>query len=386
MDWFLSRWKRWSATPAGSRICCVLLSLVFLAPCYWQPRMHGADLSSPMDYAWFAQWMESGRWQGLQAVSTTNVLFDALLAGFVRLFGPEIGQRLCVSAIVLIFVWGAFAFVCAAKQIDYRRQGDSGAESRPWHLLPSIAVLAYGWVFHMGFFNFYLSLGLCFWVLALVCESRPKRAAIALPLLVLAYTAHPLPAAWAVCIVLYLWAAKRVSARQRSYISAGILGIILICFLIAARSVHGASSMKAIWTGVQMPIAAMNGKYNLVGIGILLAWGVLFLDLLHQTGPRKVVSGAAFQVCVLSTAAVALLPATVLLPGFDHTVIFVAERMSLGVGVCLCAMLAAARPRPVVRWTLVAAAVVFFVFIYRDERRVNSLEDSMQDTVAQSLN
>ena len=39
-------------------------------------------------------------------------------------------------------------------------------------MLTFIAMLAYGWVFHMGFMNFYLATGLSFWAFALLWKQR----------------------------------------------------------------------------------------------------------------------------------------------------------------------------------------------------------------------
>jgi hypothetical protein len=86
---------------------------------------------------------------------------------------------------------------------------------------------------------------------------------------------------------------------------------------------------------------------------------------------------------VVSAAGVFLLPVTLLIPGFDHALVFIAERMALGVSVCVCALLGAARPRMFERYALVAVALIFFVFLYRDERASNALEDRMQGAVAQ---
>jgi hypothetical protein len=96
-----------------------------------------------------------------------------------------------------------------------------------------------------------------------------------------------------------------------------------------------------------------------------------------------VVGGIPFQLCVVSSAAVFLLPGTVLIPGFLHALSYIAERMSLGVAVCVCAMLGAVRPRLLERCALIAVSVVFFGFIYADERALNRFEDRMQDVVAQ---
>lgn len=356
-------------TAAGRHLWCMVVSLILLAPCYWQPRVGGEDIASRMDYSWVARSVESGKWQGMEVRRSGDVLFNLLLGGWVRLFGSEIGKRLTVCTVVLVFIWGAFAFIAAV----------SG--KKPWHLLPCIAMLAYGWVFHMGFFNFYLSLGLCFWVLALVCEISPVRGALAIPLLALAYAARPLPVPWTVALAIYLWLSSHASPRIRHYVSAGALLAIIVAFFALGHTLYGGSPN----TPVLPDAAIFDRKYDFILVGLLFAWSLLFLDLLRQEGARQIVSGSAFQICVLSTVAAVLLPATVLLPGFDRSVLYVAERMSLGVGVCICAMLGMARPRPLARWALIAVALVYFAFIYHDQRSVNSLQDSMEDTVADSL-
>src|SRR5262249_52931433 len=158
-------------------------------PCYWQPRIQAGDLSSHIYNAWLAQLIESGRTQGLIIVSqTTNLLFDLLLGGLFRLLGPEPAQRIAVSVAVLVFVWGAFVFASVV------------AGKRSWYLMPCLAMLAYGWVFHMGFFNFYLSLGLCFWALAAAWRPTRNHLIAAAILLVLAYISHALPVAWAIAL------------------------------------------------------------------------------------------------------------------------------------------------------------------------------------------
>jgi hypothetical protein len=125
-----------------------------------------------------------------------------------------------------------------------------------------------------------------------------------------------------------------------------------------------------------------DAKYYVVMVGLLLAWGLLFLNVIQLSGARQVLSGIPFQICVVSAAGVFILPTTVLIPGFHHALAFIAERMSLGVGVCVCALLGAARPRRLEMCALALVALVFFGFLYRDERALNSFEDRMQDTVA----
>src|SRR5690348_12501054 len=103
--------KGWPAVVRG-RWIYALVSMVLLAPCYWQPRLQAGDLSSHIYNAWLAQLIESGRADGLLLVrQTTNILFDLILGGLFRVLGAEGAQRVAVSIAVLTFVWGAFAFI-----------------------------------------------------------------------------------------------------------------------------------------------------------------------------------------------------------------------------------------------------------------------------------
>jgi hypothetical protein len=356
-----------------SRYVFPLVSLLLLAPCYWQPRLQAGDLSSHIYNAWLAQLIESGRTQGLTIVNqTTNILFDLILGSLFRLFGAEAAQRIGVSLAVLVFTWGAFAFVRAV----------SGR--RPWHLLPCIAMLAYGWVFHMGFFNFYLSLGLCFWAMALVWEMTRRRIALALPIFLLAYLAHALPVLWTAGLLVYVGLARRLAPRRRVLLTS-----IFVTALITAHTIIG-RFMFIRWSPVQITLATgldqvwvFDTKYYVVLMGLLVVWALMFLGLVRLSGPRAVVGSIPFQLCTLSAAVVLILPDTVLIPGFLNALSFIAERMSLGVAICVCAMLGTVRPRLLERWALVVVSILFFCFVYVDERALNSFEDRMEDVVSQ---
>ena len=137
-----------------SRRCC---------HAFWGTHIQAGDLSSHIYNSWLAQLVEASKLPGLVvAGQATNVLFDLMLGGLFRSLGPDLAQRIAVSVAVLIFIWGAFAFASAA----------SG--KRAWPVLPVIVMLAYGYVFHMGFFDFYLSLGLCFCGLAIGLGSNSE--------------------------------------------------------------------------------------------------------------------------------------------------------------------------------------------------------------------
>jgi len=350
----------------------LLASLLVLAPVYWQPRVQAGDLSSHIYNAWLTQLIETGRTQGLVVVrQSTNILFDLMLGSLFRVAGAEFAQRVSVSIAVLVFVWGAFRFVSVV------------GGRRAWHLLPCIAMLAYGWVFHMGFFNFYLSMGLCFWALSATWTWTSRGVVAALPLLLLAYLAHALPVVWTAGLLMYQWLATKVGPRLRVYVTAAwLLGLVLLQILVG-RSTFTRWSLQQIKmsTGADQ-VWVFDNKYYFVLIGLLILWTLLFLDVLRSSGPRRVVSSVPFQLCIISAAAVVILPTTILIPGFSHTLVYIAERMSLGVGVCVCAMLATAHPRISERYAMLAVAVIFFGFLYRDEKVLNSLEDRMDGIVA----
>src|SRR3954447_6826783 len=88
------------------RVWYVLVSILLLAPVYWQPRVQAGDLSSHIYNAWLTQLIETGQTQGLVVVrQTTNILFDLMLGTLFRLAGAEFAQRISVSIAVLVFVW-----------------------------------------------------------------------------------------------------------------------------------------------------------------------------------------------------------------------------------------------------------------------------------------
>ncbi len=118
-------------------------------------------------------------------------------------------------------------------------------------------------------------------------------------------------------------------------------------------------------------------------LGLLLVSVLLFVRLLGASGARNVVSGLPFQIGVLSAAGVFIVPTRLQIPGYNHALVYIAERMSLAVGVCLCALLAAAPMRAYHRYAMGVVALLFFGFLYRDERALNAFEDRMTRLVSQ---
>src|SRR6266446_3541013 len=172
------------------------ISVGLLIPCFWHRRIEAGDLASHVYNAWLAQLIERGQAPGLYlARQWNNVLFDLLLLKLGNFVGLAAAQKILVPLCVLIFFWGAFALVAAVS----RRP--------PWFFLPCLAMLAYGWTFNLGFFNYYLSLGLGFFAIAIIWRGRGRELIPAAVLAVIVVVAHPQGFVWLVGCTSYvvLW-------------------------------------------------------------------------------------------------------------------------------------------------------------------------------------
>ncbi|MGA7236626.1 MAG: hypothetical protein WBY44_13150 [Bryobacteraceae bacterium] len=350
----------------------VLASIVALLPCYWGTHIQAGDLSSHIYNSWLAQLVEAGKLSGLVVTSqATNVLFDLILTGLFRSVGPDLAQRFAVSVAVLIFVWGAFAFASAA----------SG--KRAWPVLPCIIMLAYGYVFHMGFFDFYLSLGLCFCGLAMAWNPTAKRLALAAPFFVLAFVAHALAFAWGAAFLAYLVAANYLGPQRRMQLTlAGLAGLIAARVAVSsAWPTRWAADQITLITGADQ-LRVFDDKYYVLFFALLAVWAMLLFHLIRNQAASPLHLRLPLQLCILSAAGVFLLPGAIQIPGYRHALVFIAERMSLGAAVCLCALLASAKFGRLQHWSMAAVTAVFFLFLFHDERAFNAFENRIGQVVA----
>ena len=355
------------------RIFFLVFSLLLLIPCWWQARIEAGDLSSHIYNAWLAQWTEMNHPAGLTVVRlSTNVLFDLMLSGFYRILGAGLAQRLAVSLVVLVFAWGAFFYAAVV----------SGR--KPWRLLPILAILAYGWVFRMGFFNFLLSLGLSLAGLALVWNPKPRRWIASIPLLAVAYVAHAFPPAWASGLLIYRWLSGRMEGRGPVKLMSAMVGLMLVVniLLVSTMQGHWDTAQVTNVTGADQAWI-FDDKYWAVGIALLVVWGTGLAEVLRREGVRKSLASIPFHWWMLSAAAVVLIPSRFQPPRYAHALTFIPERLSLMSGVCLCAIVARARPRAFERYGAVVAMTAFFALSFRDERALNELEDGFHAAVAQ---
>jgi hypothetical protein len=344
-------------------------TILVLVPCYWQSRVQAGDLGSHIYNAWLVQLIARGQAPGLRlAGQSTNILFDWLLSALLEVCGAAAAQRIAVSVAVLVFFWGAFVFAAA-------RVGRP-----PWGIAPALAMLSYGWIFHMGFFNFYLSLGLCFWAMALAWDAPPRGWLMAVPLVALAYVAHALPVVWTAGVLAYAWVSGRLRSRARLFLlGTGLAALVLIHAAIVL-------SFKTLWFTQQIRFVTgadqlwvFGGKYQLAVYALLAVW--IWMAVCRSRGSPAV--GALLPVAILTAAAIFLIPYAIWLPQYQHQLAYVSQRLSLPLAIAICAILAGAPLRSWQITAIAAVALLFFGFLYTDERTLNDFEDRLDDVVAE---
>jgi hypothetical protein len=204
-------------------------------------------------------------------------------------------------------------------------------------------------------------------------------------LLALAYTAHALPIAWTAFALGYRAAARAMRPRYRSLLVFGCVTVLLAVHWIVR------STMDSRWVVEQWQLVSgtdqiqvYGGKYQFVQLALLAVWVMLLVRVSQGRGWKRVAMGLPLHVTLVTAAAVLILPTAILLPGYGHRLVFIAERLSLVVGVLVCALVATARPRMLEMSLMTVAAMYFFGFLYFDGRAVNRIEDRLERAIAQA--
>src|SRR5277367_595771 len=193
----------------------LIVSALVTVPCFWHRHIEAGDLGSHVYNAWLAQLIAKGQAPGLYiAVQWNNILFDVTFLHVANWVGFAAAEKLVVSGCVLIFFWGVFAFVAVV------------AGQSPWTLAPCIAILAYGYSFNMGFMNYYLSIGLACFCLALLWRDPSRNWIPALAIAVLVTISHPMGLVWVIGVVIYLAIRPVLPGAWKLLVP---LGVIAIC-------------------------------------------------------------------------------------------------------------------------------------------------------------
>jgi hypothetical protein len=347
-----------------------LVSLLIGIPCVWQPHIQAGDLSSHLYNAWLVNQVSAGQLPGLYTVPQfTNVLFDHLLSFLMRHGSALIAEKVAVLLAVEVFFWGCF------------RLASVTADRPAWSAAPFLAIAAYGAVFRMGFFNFYLAVGICTWAIALVWQNNPRFRLLAIPLLALAYSAHSIAFLWAIGVLVYLLIARRVKPSHRYWLLiAGIACIAGVALFVEAY-------IRSRWaTGLR--IDALFGADQVLTYGLkyrfleaaLLCLFILLLVRRFETA-AGVAEDLAFQLLLLNAAAVLCLPDAIWFPQYHVRFTYIAIRLSLLSTILLSLVIARVSLHPVEKAISGFLLVLFFAFTFVDERAINLVEQKMSQAI-----
>jgi hypothetical protein len=352
-------------------------SALLLVPCFWHREIVASDLGSHLYNAWLAQLIRHGQAPGLWiAPQRTNVLFDLLLSGFGAVFGLHAAEEIVVSLAVLIFFWGIFALVSAATR------------RAPWYLLPCIGLFTYGWTFHLGFFNYYLSLGLAFFSLAILWRGRSWEWLVAGALALLALVAHPLGFAWLVAAAAYVLIAETAPRGRYQLLLFAAGGASLVAlhrYLWGHYNVYRGAGPPYMYNGADQ-LLLFGPRYRVPEISLLaFAFIALAVDIIRRRREPTLWKSYAIplQLYVLVELAVHLLPGGIHFPPPTATLALLTERLTSVSAVLACCLLGAMQPR---KWHLAgfaAIAVVFFSFLYQDTATVNRMEQQVVRLVSE---
>jgi hypothetical protein len=351
------------------------ISALILTPCFWHQEIVASDLGSHLYNAWLVELIHRGQAPGLWvAPLDTNVLFDLLLSGWASAFGWAAAEKIAVSISVLIFFWGIFALVCAA------------ARRAPWFLTPAIALVSYGWTFHLGLFNYYLSLGLSFFSLAILWRATGRERLIAAAFAPFILMAHPLGLVWLLAAAAYVLIHETVRRPNRILLFGLAVAAIgwLHFFLFRRYQVQAAARPFYSFNGADQ-LVLFGERYRFVARALLVFAALsLTVDLVGRRREHRTWSHYALpvQLYLLTEIAIVLLPGALAFPPPTATVALLTERLTSVSAAMGCCLLGVMRPR---KWHLLlsaAIAAVFFSFLYQDTSIVNKMESQVVQLVS----
>jgi hypothetical protein len=351
----------------------VLVSAVMLIPCFWQRHIQAGDLASHVYNAWLAQLVGQGNAPGVYTVwQAKNVLFDVMLLKLGGIFGFGAGEKIAVSLCVLMFFWGVFTLISVAVR------------KRPWFLLPGLAMLAYGYVFYMGFMNYYLSLGLACFGLAALWHGERRGILLAVILAPLALLAHPLGFLLLLSAGAYRLLWPRVKGWEEWLPPAAAIGIGLAVRWMLTRH----PEFQADWP--DKPFFQWNGAdqfwvfrpatwYVSVAMIAFVIVATL-LDLFpRRRGKGKAKERRLFpEFYAVAFCLTSLLPENLRPDENAGWIGLLVTRLTLVGAIFIFCWLGTLRPR---KWHFIAlgaCAAVYFTFIYRDTRLSNKLEENAE--------
>jgi hypothetical protein len=345
----------------------IAISALVLVPCFWHRRIIAGDLGSHMYNAWLAQLIERGQVSGLWIERRwNNVLFDLVVSGLGKVWSLHAAEKITVSVAVLIFFWGVFAFVSAA------------GKRAPWFLVPVIAMITYGYTFHMGFFNYYLSIGIAFWGIAIFWRGNKWERLIPLALAPLILLAHPLGLIWMAGAIAYIGIAGVTPLRYQPFLLlAAAIALVLVHYHLWHHYIVEAQTQPFyFFTGADQ-LLLFGSRYEIPSVALIcFSICALAIDVSAKLRERGLWTQYSIpaQLYVLLLLSAVLLPNGIRLLNQAPALALLSGRLTSVSAAVFCCVLGVMRPR---KWHLIvfaAIAVAFFAFLYQDTATINKIE------------
>src|SRR5712691_5613885 len=292
----------------------LVISLLLLVPCFWHKRIEAGDVGSHTYNAWLAHLVNQGQAPGLYIESRwNNVLVDLTLQKLGEVAGFIAAERILVSVAVLIFFWGAFAFMSAA----HRRP--------PWFLIPAIAMITYGWNFYSGFMNFYLAIGLGFFAVALFWRGSGRDRVVAGGIAMVALLAHPFGFLCLVGMAAYLRLADMLKGWRRWALFASAFLVVLAFhfYVLRFRTAYWHTKDFFFMNGVDQ-FVLFRARYAILALALLVFGAACFVySMVHEwrtdkTNPEKWSFRPPFKLWVVLLFAALMIPEVVWLPQYSN--------------------------------------------------------------------
>jgi hypothetical protein len=361
---------------AGNFATRLAISALMFVPCWWHRRIEAGDLASHVYNVWLAQLIAKGQAPGLYLVRQyNNILFDVVLLRMSNLFGWGAAQKIVVSLCVMVFFWGVFAFLRAL------------VGRPPWLLFPCIAMLAYGYSFSMGFLNYYVSLGLACFGLALGLRAKRFAWLAVSAIAVFALLAHPIGFLWLIGTLVYIHIKTKVPGWWKLALPlAAVSAFLAVCWYAAHRPALSADWDRGpfyLYNGADQ-LALYGQRYFLLA-GAAFLFGVVCVAVDFYSRRKDGIAWKSFELpfefYVVAFCATAFLPENLRPSLYGGWIGLLGSRLTSISAILGIAFLALLKPR---RWHFAGfgvCAIVFFAFLYQDTGWLNRLEANAEKLV-----
>jgi hypothetical protein len=350
-----------------------MVSLLVVVPCFWQRHIESGDLGSHVYNAWLVQLVEQGRAPGIYVVTQwKNVLFDLVLFHLGKIFGWGIAEKFAVSICVLVFFWGVFAFVSTV------------VKKSAWTVAPLIAMLAYGYVFYMGFMNYYLSIGLASFALSLMWSGSQKGFVWAVLLAPIIQLAHPLGFLWFVGTASYRLLWMKLEGRKQLLLPVSGCAIAVgVCVFFLRHP-----GFQADWLDWRFylrngadQLAIFGGRFVVLTRVLLVFVAVCALVDVVQSGRNREYwkeRRLTLELYFVTLCVTAFLPENLHPDPNAGWIGLLVTRLTVISAIFALCWLASLQVRA---WDMAgygAVAIIFFVFAYQDTAYLNRLEAKVE--------